>query len=231
MAAAQTLPQGPDSHNPVKSRHGVITLQGYGIQVRVDRGHLVLEDGIGANRRQMRLSRVGHGLRRLVVIGSDGCVSLAALRWLADQGAAFAMLERTGKVLVTTGPVRPSDARLRRSQSLAMQSGTAVQIARELIRQKLIAQERVARHKLQSPQNANAISQHLVDLDKASSPDAIRLIESHTAAAYWSSWRTLPITFPRKDQLRVPDHWRAFGTRVSALQAHPGLQSTHPMQC
>jgi len=71
---------------------------------------------------------VGHGLRRLVVIGSDGFISLAALRWLSDQDAAFIMLERDGSFLATTGPVRSSDARLRRAQSLAHQSGAAVQM-------------------------------------------------------------------------------------------------------
>src|SRR5712691_5881038 len=117
-------------------RHGVATLFGYGIQVRVDRGHLVVEDGIGADRRQSRFPRVGHGLKRLVVIGSDGMVTLAALRWLADQDTAFVMLERDGSVLATTGPVRPSDARLRRAQSLAGQSDIALRIARELIDKK-----------------------------------------------------------------------------------------------
>ena len=71
-----------------------MTLYGYGTTVRVDRGHLLIEDGIAANRRQARLPRVGHNLKRLVVIGSDGMVSLAALRWLADQDLAFVMLER-----------------------------------------------------------------------------------------------------------------------------------------
>jgi len=64
-------------------------------------------------------------------------VSLAALRWLADQKAAFVMLERDGSVLAVTGPVRPSDARLRRAQALANHSGAALQIARELITQKM----------------------------------------------------------------------------------------------
>jgi len=102
----------------ITSRQGVVTLFGYGIQVRVDRGHLLVEDGIAAKRRQTHFSRVGHGLKRLVVIGADGMVSLAALRWLADQDAAFVMLDRDGSVLATTGPVRPSDARLRRAQDL-----------------------------------------------------------------------------------------------------------------
>jgi hypothetical protein len=87
MTATKTVPQLSQSHNSPAEleipRHGVVTLYGYGIQVRVDRGHLFLEDGIGADRRRYRLPRVGHGLRRLVVVGPDGMVSLAALRWLA----------------------------------------------------------------------------------------------------------------------------------------------------
>jgi hypothetical protein len=101
----------------IEPRQGVVTLFGYGTTVCVDRGHLVLKDGIGNDRRQARFPRVGHGLRRLVVVGSDGMVSLAALRWLADQDASFVMLERDGSVLTTTGPVRSSDAKLRRARS------------------------------------------------------------------------------------------------------------------
>ena len=49
-------------HLSIQPRHGVITLYGYGIRVRVDRGHLILEDGIGADRRYARLPRVEHRL-------------------------------------------------------------------------------------------------------------------------------------------------------------------------
>ena len=69
MAATQTLSQFPHSHNSLQPRHGVVTLFGYGIKVRVDRGHLLLEGGIGPDRQQIRLPRIGHGLQRLVVIG------------------------------------------------------------------------------------------------------------------------------------------------------------------
>src|SRR4029077_391552 len=119
MAAPKNVRQLSPPDNSLIPRHGVLTLFGYGIEVRVDRGHLVVEDGIGEDRRKIRLARVGHGLKRLVVIGTDGYVSLAALQWLADQDASFVMLERNGKVLATTGPIRPSDARLRRAQALA----------------------------------------------------------------------------------------------------------------
>src|SRR6266403_4757881 len=143
------LPGESEMVEPILPRHGVVTLHGYGVSVRVERGHLILEDGIGPVRRHGRFPRVNHGLRRLIVIGSDGAVSFSALRWLAGQDAAFAMLERNGSVLATTGPVRPSDSRLRRAQALAHQSGAAVQISRGLISQKLEGQERIVRGALQ----------------------------------------------------------------------------------
>src|SRR3982074_137684 len=107
-------------------RNGVITLFGYGASICVDRGHLVLEDRIGPNHRSGRFAKIGHRIKRVVAIGAEGSVSLAALRWLADQDAAFVMLNRDGSVLATTGPVSPSDVRLRRAQSLAHQSDLAL---------------------------------------------------------------------------------------------------------
>src|ERR1700676_4559571 len=150
MAAKQTVSQHSQQCNftTILPKRGVVTLFGYGIHVCVDRGHLRFQDGIGADRREGRLPRVRHGLRRLVVVGSDGMFSLAALRWLADQDAAFVMLDSVGKVLATTGPVRTSDARLRRSQALAESTGASLQLTRELITQKLSGQERVAREQL-----------------------------------------------------------------------------------
>jgi CRISPR-associated endonuclease Cas1 len=207
----------------IQTQHGVVTLFGYGIQVRVDRGHLLLDDGIGPDRRQLRLPRVGHGLKRLVVIGSDGMVSLAALRWLADQDASFAMLERDGSVLATTGPVRSSDAKLRRAQALAPSSGAALRITRELISQKLVGQERVARNSLLDEATADKIARFRNEIPTADRIATIRLIEAQAASAYWSAWRTLPICFPKNDLPRVPEHWLSFGARISPLTGSPRL--------
>lgn len=228
MAATKTLPQLSQSDKLHIPRHGIVTLFGYGIRVSLSRGHLFIEDGIGAERRQVRLPRVGHGLTRLIVIGSDGIVSLAALRWLADQDAAFVMLDRDGTVLCTTGPVRPSDARLRRAQALAAHTGTDVTIARELISQKLAGQERVAREKLHDETTALQISDHRLALAETETVDSIRSLESQGAAAYWSAWRNLQISFPTKDLPRTPEHWRTFGTRKSPLSGSPRLAVNPP---
>jgi hypothetical protein len=56
----------------------------------------------------------------------------------------------------------------------------------------------------------------------------IRLIESQAARAYWSAWSTLPINFPKNQLLRVPEHWRSFGARVSPLTGSPRHAANPP---
>jgi CRISPR/Cas system-associated endonuclease Cas1 len=132
-------------------------------------------------------------------------ISLAALRWLADQDASFVMLERNGSVLATTGPVRSSDAKLLRAQALAHHTGASLRITRELICRKLIGQEQVARHELLDSRTADTIAKFRAEVPTADSITMIRLIESQAARAYWSAWSTLPINFPKNDRGRVPD--------------------------
>ena len=225
MAATQTVPQLSPHCNlaQITPANGVVTLFGYNSSASVDRGHLVLNDGIGMQRRQGRFPRVRHGLKRLVVIGSTGMVTFEALRWLADQGAAFVMLDRDGSVLTVSGPVGPSDARLRRAQSLAHQSDVAVRISRELISQKLQGQERLVRQILRHSATADMIASARLQLDDATTVQSIRQIESLAAQAYWSAWHGLPVNFPTADLNRVPQHWRTFGTRKSPITGSPRL--------
>jgi CRISPR-associated endonuclease Cas1 len=228
MAAIDNVSQLPISHNSTAPRHGVITLYGYGIQVRVERGHLLIEDGIGPERTRFKLPRVGHKLSRLVVVGTDGSISLAALRWLADQKAAFVMLERDGKVLIGTGPLHSSDARLRRAQALARSNGAALRISRELIAAKLDGQALVVRDQLRNSEVADSISNFRTQLSTAEGFDRIRLIESQAARAYWSAWSDIPIIYPRDDLKRLPEHWKVFGQRISVLTGSPRLATNPP---
>jgi CRISPR-associated endonuclease Cas1 len=226
MAASGTLPQPNFSRKSPIGKSGVLTLSGFGIKVRMQCGHLEIEDGIGPERRRIRLARVGHGLRRLVLIGSDGFITLEAIQWVADQDASFLLLDRDGSILATTGPVRPSDAKLRRAQALAHHSGAALWITRELIGQKLAGQEEIARIKLLDTTTADTIARFRAEVPTAESITTIRLIESQAARAYWSAWSTLPVNFPKKDLHRVPEHWLRFGSRQSPLSGSPRLAAS-----
>jgi CRISPR-associated endonuclease Cas1 len=233
MSAPRTLPQVVRSDNPaqvqlLRPHHGVITLRGYGSSATVDRGHLILRDSIAGARYKVRLARIGHELRRLVIIGSDGFVSLAALRWLADQKAAFVMLERDGSVLLTTGPVQSPDSRLRRGQALAHHTGVAIPIIRYLLEQKLVGQERIARCRLNTSSAAEAIEHARAALQTADTVIGLRAVESQAALAYWSAWQDVAVPFPKADLPRVPRHWRKFGSRRSQLSGSPRLAVNPP---
>jgi len=228
MAATKTVYQLPLSHNSLAPRHGVVTLFGYGIQVRVDCGHLVLMDGIGADRREVRLPRVRHGLKRLVCISEDGFITLGALKWLSDVGVSFTMLDRMGKVLFVTGPTAPSDARLRLAQARALSNGTALAISKDLISAKLRGQETLTRDNLKNSTTADAIARFRVRLDNADHLDSVRTLEAYAAVAYWNAWRDVPILWPKSDLRKVPAHWRVFGTRASPLSGGPRLAVCPP---
>jgi CRISPR-associated endonuclease Cas1 len=222
-SSSPDLPPSGINSAPLRPRRGVLVLYGYGTSVRVERGHLVVEDGVGFDRYKGRFPRVGHGLERLVVIGADGVVSLAALRWLADQNASFVMLERNGNVLATTGPVRPSDVRLRRAQALAHHTGAAFRISRELIDRKLAGQERVASQSLKDQTIATQIKQIRSELAEVETLDGVRSVELRAAKIYWKAWRAVPVKFPEKDLPRAPEHWQKFGSRASTLSGSSRL--------
>lgn len=226
MAASSTLPQQNVSRKSQIGKTGVLTLSGFGIKVRMQRGHLEIEDGVGLERRTIRLPRVGHGLKRLIVIGSDGFISLSALEWLTQQDASFVMLERNGKISCVTGPVRPSEAKLRRAQALAAGNGVGLEIARSLIDAKLKGQEQVLRERLHSRIAAEVVSGFRDKLALADSFDAIRIVEANAAASYFREWRSIPVTWPKADVPKIPNHWRFAGSRQSPLSGGPRLAVT-----
>lgn len=181
MAASHTL-----SHPfviPQISKLGVLTLYGYGIRVTMQAGHLQIEDGIAEDRYKFRLPRVNHRLKRLVCIGDDGFITLAALRWLSEVGASFVMLDRLGKVQVITGPTSPSETRLRRAQALALTNDAGLHIARELISVKLLGQETLIREKLHSRDAADSIALLRNRLPDANNLNAVRGISRTTRTA------------------------------------------------
>jgi CRISPR/Cas system-associated endonuclease Cas1 len=228
MAAALTVSQLDLSGKSHISKSGVLAVHGFGVRIRMQSGHLEIQDGIGPERRRVRLPRVGHGLKRLVCISEDGFVTLDALKWLGDQKASFIMLDRNGKVFLVTGPTGPSDARLRRAQALARQTGVALAIMREVIGAKIRGQQELVQSKLNSPTAADRIAKVHAELSSAEDLDTVAHCESQAASAYWSAWTTLPISFPRQDARRVPAHWLGFGTRKSMITGSQRLATNPP---
>jgi CRISPR-associated protein Cas1 len=192
----------------------------------VHSGHIEIEDGVGMNRRKIRLARVGHNLRRVVCISEDGFATLSALKWLADVGASLVVLNRNGKVLFVTGPTAPSDVRLRRAQALALGNGVGLKLSRALIDAKLQGQERFLREQLNDRVTADVIASFRERLPAAETFEMIRTLEAHAAVSYFGAWRSIPVLWPRGDSRRIPNHWCSVGVRQSPLSGGPRLATT-----
>lgn len=202
---------------------GACVADGYGIRIFVRRGHLIVEDGIGRFRRERTFARATAEIKRLVVHGHEGFLTFEALRWMADLGIAFIQIDRDGKLIAATGPQGNDDGRLRRAQALANDSELGLQVSRWILDLKLQGQGRLlAQLGAQEAQKAIAAARR--GLEQFHSTNALMSTpEARAAAAYWEAWASLPIEFVRKDQGRVPEHWKTFGPRRSAISGSPRL--------
>src|SRR5262249_55612561 len=126
------------------TRLGVLVADGYGIQIRVERGHLVVQDGVGEHRRDRRFPRAGHGLRRLVIFGHAGSITLEAIRWMVDTGIAYIHLAADGRPLASSAEMGLDFPALRRAQALAAGTELGRLITVELLDRKLDGQSRTA---------------------------------------------------------------------------------------
>jgi len=69
MAAWQNLPQVTNSSKSPIIKTGVLTIHGFGVRVRMQSGHLEIEDGVAEERRRVRLARVGHRGGSIFAVG------------------------------------------------------------------------------------------------------------------------------------------------------------------
>jgi CRISPR-associated endonuclease Cas1 len=205
----------------IEPRRGVLALSGYGIRVAVERGHLVVEDGVGDARRVGRFSRVAPGFTRLAVIGHTGTITLDALRWLRDSGASFVHVDADARVVAIHGPAGANDVRVRRGQARALDKGTGVVVARDLLVAKVRGQASVCGRVPGGASVVDYLKQVGTALSTAQSLADLRYLESSAAAAYWGAWTGLPLPFNDRDRKRVPAHWLRFDSRGSLLTGQP----------
>jgi CRISPR-associated endonuclease Cas1 len=194
---------------------GVLTLSGI-VRVQVDGGMLIVQDGIADERRSARFSKATPRIERLVVLGTDGLISFAALKWLYDIGAGFVLLDWDNRVVCAS--IRPlhKDVLLHRAQALAATRSIGLDIMKELLSRKLDGQAA----NLNVLGKAKAADQVLALRDRLAQVGDIaglRYSEKQAAKLYWDAWHDVPLRFARRDATYVPDHWLTFGSRFSAL--------------
>jgi CRISPR-associated endonuclease Cas1 len=223
----------------------VLVADGYNVSVRVARGHLVVEDGIGATRRVRRIPRVdatapaqrsGKAVRiaRLVVLSDTGFVSMEAIRWCADMRVTLTQVDRDGRILMSS-PGLAGDSRLRIAQVRAMNGGphaaTGEMIMREILRDKIMGQAAVIRDVFGNTGTAGQLEDLAGRAMSAVSLGSALPLEGAAARVYFSAWRNRVFTpFSPADLAFVPAHWYKFNSRTSKHSPNmQGYKATDPV--
>jgi len=207
------------------SSAGVVVLDGMGARLSVERGALVVADGMGEHRRERRFDKATHGLRRVVVLASTGIVTLDALHWCSRLGVGVVVLAPDGTARLASTPRLTDDARLRRTQALALSEPYGLDVARWLIARKLQGQGALALRRFGDDETAGTIGDLVFAAESAESLDELRGIEAAGAALYFAPWQGRAECVPRfaaQDRRRVPPHWTRYEGRRSVLASANG---------
>lgn len=202
---------------------GMIVARGFGLKIRVEQRHLVIEDGSGRDRRTRRFHRASGDLRRLIVHGRTGYLTLEALSWLADVRAAVVFIDADGRLTGTSSTQGRDIPALRRAQALATANGAAVEISRDLLRAKVSGQQSLLGELPGGERARFEIARALQDIERARTLPELLTGEAQAAAAYWQAWGELPVTISvvGAGARSIPEHWRTFGHRRSLLSGNP----------
>ena len=219
-ARTEALRQRQPHRKTDRRAGGLAVARGYGLRVRVDNRHLIVDDGFGLQRRTRRFHRTDR-LRRLVLIGRDGYITLGALRWLHDTGAAFVHLDTSGELIAATVADGADLAGLRRVQALAPDTPAGLEVARHVLSEKVRGQAAVADELDAAEHVHDALHRGLSEIEDGRTLAALLDAERAAAKLYWEAWSGITARFPRAGIARLPEHWRTFGQRASLITGGP----------
>ena len=186
MASGRDLPNAQRSYHAIRGQKGLVSLTGFGCRIWVEQGALRIQDGSGDERGDVSFHRATCGIRQLVIHGHSGTISLDAIRWLHDIGAALIQIDHDGSVVLANIARGADYPALRRAQVLASLDETSVAITRAMMHAKLSGQASVLRG-LGYADVAGRVAHLASDLDAANDSVSIRAVESVGASLYWQA--------------------------------------------
>jgi CRISP-associated protein Cas1 len=178
-------------------------------------------------------------VKHIVILSAHGNPSLDAIRFLANQGITWAIIDTNGKtprILGTSG--QNIDAKLMRLQAMAAPGypleWTGVQIIRELNALKLEGQAFNAEYVLDNPQLAKAIRTQLdgsLTVQRPTAKETLASImgyEGTAADAYWTAWKGIAPVWHRITTVLKPN-WLSYPGRKSLRRSETNRKATDPI--
>src|SRR5258706_14408418 len=217
------------------AKSDTLVLNGHNCGLRVSNKALHVKQGTlpGAERDPIIYYKGVVSIRTIVLLARSGSISLEALHWCKEQNISLVMLDGLGNLSFSISPEVESNAKLRRLQYQAGDTGMAGSIARELVRRKVQSQIKTLRSLF--PEHTRkgkeirpvwkVLEESLPDLNHMTEIMDIQMLEARSAAQYWEVFQGLPLYWTPRDEDRVPPHWRVITERMGSMSAGPGAKS------
>jgi CRISPR-associated protein Cas1 len=216
-----------------------LILTGHGLSLRVDKGRLVIKDGLThfpSKPAEAVFFKGGLDLPpRIVIVDGNGNITLDALDWMQEQSIDLIRLRYNGRVQsvfsangYAADPKKVDWQRETRASERARVK-YAIPLIRKKIQEALFNLENLLPD---SPSRTKAIETAKAALAelKASPPASVSKLhglEGLVAQGYFFAWRALDIQWKSTKRHPVPDEWKTFFSRSSLKWGDRYIQNQH----
>lgn len=169
-----------DLNNNLNISNKFLFLDGYGIDVRVDDGKLVVKDGNGS---KQTFFPKRFPFNNVIVYGTRGSISFEAVRWVIKHNTQISIINWNGKLLTSILPQEAKQTELKFRQYETYKSERRVEIARKFIEAKIQRTKDVLDWLNQRYPEID--TNFKSDLSKAQTIPEIMNVEGRVAEFYW----------------------------------------------
>jgi CRISPR-associated endonuclease Cas1 len=215
-----------------------LVLTGHGVRLQVHQGTLLVRNGFSHYPQKVEELRFFPGDAklppRIIVLDCDGSISLDVLAWLSRHTIPLIQINWRGEVTSVVGNYGvPFNPALRQAQLDALTNGVGLELATQLIRDKIAGCQETLMTFWRSPlrdQGLAKLQRALADLEESPPTiDAVRLIEARAALAYFLCWREVPIQWKGIGRKPIPEEWHRAGMRQGILRDGTNRHAIHPV--
>lgn len=220
-----------------------LVLCGHGVSLNVDRGALLIRDGLTHHPQARVTYRFFKGdldlPPRIVMLDGSGSLSFDVLAWLSDQSVPLMRIDWKGEVVSVIGGSGFAQMPERVKWQIETRNDPTrrLEFCCELIAEKLRSSLKTLEEIVpDSSACALAVTRchagiSMLASGNARSVEDVRAIEANAAAAYFNAWKGLPLIWRSRWKHPIPDAWQTIGARRSNGRGRfaTNRNATHPV--
>lgn len=170
-----------DLNNNLNISNKFLFLEGYGIDLSLDDGKLIVRNGDGSKR---TFFPKRFPFNNVIIYGTRGSISFEAIRWMIKHNSQISIINWNGKLLTNILPPEAKQTELKFRQYETYKTGKRLEIARKLISAKIQRTKDVLKWlKDRYPKVNDKIT--IPNLGKQKTIKDIMGVEGRVAELYW----------------------------------------------